>query len=363
MGLSEYNTKRKLDRTPEPAGGKPTGNILHFVVQKHKASHLHYDFRLELKGVLKSWAVPKGPSMDPDVRRSAIMVEDHPYDYINFEGNIPEGNYGAGSVIIWDQGTFEPIEKKKTKIENENQILHSLYQGSIEFVLKGKKLKGRFALSRQRVRSENAWLLTKIKDRFAKKADILNQDKSVVSRLTVEQVAANKKARTWQSNRTSEGKEKPVLLDPKEIHSLIKKGAKAAMPLNLRPMKCELIDTPFDNNKWLFELKLDGYRIIASVAGDKIKLSTTELQDYTKKYPVVAEALRQVKHKVILDGEVVALDDEGKPDFSRLQNYNGQHVLVYYVFDALIFMPISLSLSHIISQNVSYFQLTIRQFH
>jgi bifunctional non-homologous end joining protein LigD len=335
MGLSEYKSKRKLNATPEPAGGQPTDNVLHFVVQKHQASHLHYDFRLELKGVLKSWAVPKGPSMDPDVRRTAIMVEDHPYDYINFEGNIPEGNYGAGTVIIWDQGTFEPVEKKTNKLENENYLLHNLYQGKVEFVLKGKKLKGHFALVKQQDRAENAWLLLKQKDKFAKKADVLNQDRSVASRLTVEQMAANTRAKTWQSNRTAEGKEKPVLLDAKEIQSLTRKGRKAEMPSQVRPMKCELIDEPFDNEEWIFELKLDGYRIVALVNGRKVKLTTTELQDYTKKYLVVAEALQQINHKVILDGEVVALNDEGQPDFSKLQNYKGQGNLVYYVFDLL----------------------------
>src|SRR5438477_4710876 len=281
MGLTEYNAKRKLTKTPEPGGGKPTDQRLRFVVQKHKASHLHYDFRLELKGVLKSWAVPKGPSMDPQVRRTAIMVEDHPYDYIHFEGNIPEGNYGAGSVIIWDEGTFEPVEKKKTKLENENFILHNLYQGAVEFILKGKKLKGRFALTRQKGRGENTWILIKVKDKFAKKADILKQDKSVVSRLSVEQMTNNSNAKTWQSNRTSDGKEKPVLPDTKQITTLFKQGKRTTMPTALRPMKCELIDEPFDNDEWLFELKLDGYRIIATMNGKKIRLSTTELQDYT----------------------------------------------------------------------------------
>jgi bifunctional non-homologous end joining protein LigD len=335
MGLSEYKSKRKLHKTPEPAGGKPAGNTLHFVVQKHQASHLHYDFRLELKGVLKSWAVPKGPSMDTEIRRTAIMVEDHPYDYINFEGNIPEGNYGAGSVIIWDQGTFEPVEKKKTKLESENYLLHNLYQGKVEFILKGKKLKGRFALIKQKGRAENAWLLLKQKDKFAKKADVLKQDRSVVSRLTVDEMANNTKARTWQSNRTADGKEKPVILNAKEINSLIRKGKKTPMPSHVRPMKCGLIDEPFDNEEWIFELKLDGYRIVAMVNGEKIKLTTTELQDYTKKYFVVADALQQLDHKVILDGEVVALNDEGKPDFSKLQNYKGEGNLVYYVFDLL----------------------------
>src|SRR6185312_16154653 len=141
MSLAKYKSKRSFDETPEPTGGKPSGTQLHFVVQKHHASHLHYDFRLEMEGLLKSWAVPKGPSMNPDDKRLAMMVEDHPWDYRNFEGIIPSG-YGAGTVIVWDEGTYEPVEKGKSKKENDRHLLHQLYQGKISFILKGKKLKG-----------------------------------------------------------------------------------------------------------------------------------------------------------------------------------------------------------------------------
>src|SRR6476660_4966 len=176
MSLSKYKAKRNFKESPEPKGGKAHINKLRFVVQKHDASHLHYDFRLEMEGVLKSWAVPKGPSMNPSDKRLAMMVEDHPWDYRNFEGIIPEG-YGARTVIVWDSGQYEPVEKKKTKKENEKSLLHHLYQGSISFVLKGKKLKGEFSLVKTKDRGDNAWLLIKKKDQFATAADITQKEK------------------------------------------------------------------------------------------------------------------------------------------------------------------------------------------
>src|SRR5690242_2890911 len=146
MGLTTYKKKRTFSKTPEPTGGKPKDDALHFVIQKHDASRLHYDFRLEMQGVLKSWAVPKGPSMDPSVKRLAMMVEDHPYDYKDFEGVIPKGNYGAGTVIVWDEGTYAPIDGSKGKKEQEKSLIKQLYAGSLKFFLKGKKVKGEFAL-------------------------------------------------------------------------------------------------------------------------------------------------------------------------------------------------------------------------
>lgn len=138
MALKEYKKKRSLRRTPEPAGGKAAGGKLLFVVQQHAATSLHYDFRLEMKGVLKSWAIPKGPSMDPEDKRLAMQVEDHPYDYRNFEGIIPEGNYGAGVVIVWDTGTYEPLEDAPDKTSREKILLRDLHAGSLKIVLKGK---------------------------------------------------------------------------------------------------------------------------------------------------------------------------------------------------------------------------------
>ena len=187
MSLVRYKEKRNFKSTSEPAGGKSHAGKLIFVIQKHDASHLHYDFRLEMEGVLKSWAVPKGPSTDPAVKRLAMEVEDHPYDYKDFEGVIPEGNYGAGTVIVWDKGTYEPIEPIKGKKEQEKFLLKQLKAGSIKMVLHGEKLKGEWALVRTK-QSENSWLLIKHKDKYAAASDVTNKSKSVVSGKTLLQL-------------------------------------------------------------------------------------------------------------------------------------------------------------------------------
>ena len=166
MALKEYKEKRKFDETTEPEGkSKKSGGKLIFVIQRHAASRLHYDFRLEMDGVLKSWAVPKGPSLDSEDKRLAMMVEDHPYDYKDFEGNIPEGNYGAGKVEIWDSGTYEPIEE--TDLSDDKFFQKELKSGSLKFKMNGKKLKGEFALVKMKNAENNAWLLIKHKDKFA----------------------------------------------------------------------------------------------------------------------------------------------------------------------------------------------------
>jgi len=205
MALEKYKEKRSFDKTPEPTGGKGSDKELIFVIQKHAASHLHYDFRLEMGGVLKSWAIPKGPSMDPAIKHLAMMVEDHPFDYKDFEGVIPKGNYGAGTVIIWDQGTYQPLEKVKTKKEAEKLLLKQLHAGSLKFSMQGKKLKGEFALVKTAGRGENHWLLIKHRDKFATDADITKKDKSVVSGKTLEKMAADPKAAQWESNRSQSG--------------------------------------------------------------------------------------------------------------------------------------------------------------
>jgi bifunctional non-homologous end joining protein LigD len=189
MGLTTYKQKRSFTKTPEPKGGKASGKDLIFVIQKHDASHLHYDFRLEMDGVLKSWAVPKGPSMDPSVKRLAMMVEDHPYDYRNFEGIIPKGQYGGGTVIVWDEGTYEKAEsEEEDKKKMEKALVQGLHKGKIHFILNGKKLKGEFALVKTSGRGENAWLLMKIKDKYAKAEDVLKKEKSVISGKTISQM-------------------------------------------------------------------------------------------------------------------------------------------------------------------------------
>jgi bifunctional non-homologous end joining protein LigD len=187
MSLTRYKAKRDFKQTSEPAGGAPKSKSLVFVVQKHNARNLHYDFRLQMEGTLKSWAVPKGPSTDPEVKRLAMEVEDHPYDYKDFEGTIPEGNYGAGTVIVWDNGTYEPIEEFGTKKEQEKHLLKQWKEGSLKIKLHGKKLKGEWALVRTK-QSDNSWLLIKHKDKYASESDITSKSKSVVSGKTIEQL-------------------------------------------------------------------------------------------------------------------------------------------------------------------------------
>jgi bifunctional non-homologous end joining protein LigD len=186
MSLSKYNEKRDFKQTEEPKGkiGKSAKELL-FVVQKHAASHLHYDFRLELSGVLLSWAVPKGPSMNPEVKRLAMMVEDHPYSYKDFEGNIPAGNYGAGNVIVWDQGAYTPAEDTSSA---EKTLKDHLKKGHLSFILNGKKLKGEFSLVKMQGKQENAWLLMKKDDKFATDQDVLQKNKSVISNVTLEEL-------------------------------------------------------------------------------------------------------------------------------------------------------------------------------
>lgn len=313
MGLARYNKKRNFQETPEPAGRpkKVKGKQLAFVVQEHHASQLHYDFRLELEGVLKSWAVPKGPSMNPHDRHLAMMVEDHPYEYRKFEGVIPEGNYGAGNVIIWDEGTYEPYNDNN---EDPEKILRAqLKKGHLTFIMHGKKLQGEFALIKMHDQAENAWLLIKKGDSFASVSDITRQDQSVKSGRKVDEVPGSSK-----------------LPD-------LSKYPKQAHPWAVKPMLCTLVDEVFDKEDWLFEIKWDGYRAIASRKGDDVDLYSRASTDFEEHYPPVVEALRQLKHDVILDGEIVVTDDSGRPHFEWLQGWRKteEGYLHYYAFDIL----------------------------
>jgi len=189
MGLATYRKKRNFSKTAEPKGGKPGDEALHFVIQKHDASHLHYDFRLEMEGVLKSWAVPKGPSTDPSIKRLAMMVEDHPYDYKNFEGIIPKGQYGGGTVIVWDEGTYEAAEGEfSSKKEMDKYLRAQLQKGKLHVIMHGKKLKGEYGLIKSSYKDEKSWLLFKVKDKYAKETDITRKDKSVISGKTIPQM-------------------------------------------------------------------------------------------------------------------------------------------------------------------------------
>ena len=220
MGLSTYRKKRSFNVTSEPQGGVGDLTVLRFVVQKHEASRLHYDFRLEMGGVLKSWAIPKGPSLNPEHKRLAMMVEDHPVDYRNFEGTIPEGNYGAGTVIIWDEGIFEPLEPRGSKKSDEKLLLKALKAGSLKFTLLGHKLKGEFALVKLKNAENNSWLLIKHRDEYASEADVTQKDKSVISKKTIKQMSV-KPGKVYGKTLKSEGATKKAE----------KKATKKSLPL------------------------------------------------------------------------------------------------------------------------------------
>lgn len=332
MELTIYKDKRNLGKTPEPSGGKSKGEKLQFVIQKHKASHLHYDFRLEVRGVLKSWAVPKGPSTDPSVKRLAMLVEDHPYDYKDFEGIIPVGNYGAGTVIVWDNGTYEPVDVKGDKKTLEKEMLKQFYSGAISINMQGKKLKGRYSLRKIPTRGENSWLLVKGNDKYKSKIDVTKKDQSVISGHTIETMSNNKEALLWRSNKSSAPTQKRT---PAKT-SLNNKGTKSKMPAKVSPMLCTLVKEAISNEEYIHEIKWDGYRIIAYVNKGEVKIDSRSALDYTAKYPPIVAALKNLQHNVVLDGEVVVFNDEGMPDFDALQKYNGHDSPIHYcVFDIL----------------------------
>jgi bifunctional non-homologous end joining protein LigD len=333
MGLKEYEAKRQFGKTPEPGPvlGLP-GEELRFVVHKHAARALHYDLRLELEGVLKSWAVPKGPSLDPAVKRLAVRVEDHPLDYGDFEGVIPEGNYGAGSVIIWDRGFYQHPDAKDRK-ESEQLLLDGLKNGNLKFVLAGEKLRGEFALVKTRM-DEKSWLLIKKKDGYATQEDILMENRSVVSQKTVEEVAAADPEAAPGQGRTNRNRPQAAVEDEE-----LEDAPLAPMPRGVAPMLATLVKEPFDHPQWLFEVKWDGYRAIAEIRDGEVSLYTRNQISLAKKYAPIAESLQKCGFAAVLDGEIVVVDDQGRPDFQMLQNYrkSGRGHLLYYVFDLLHF--------------------------
>lgn len=333
MGLTEYAAKRKFEKTPEPQPGGTLGErSLRFVVHKHAARALHYDLRLELGGVLKSWAVPKGPSLDPSVKRLAVMVEDHPLDYKDFEGVIPEGNYGAGSVIIWDRG-FYHHPSAGDEYENEQRLLDGLKKGDLKFVLEGEKLHGEFALVKTG-KDGKSWLLLKKKDRHGVPGDILRENRSVVSHKTLEEMleaGARKSFRQKKSNQI-------------RLHETMESGGvedapAKPMPHGITPMLATMVKEPFDHPDWIFEVKWDGYRAVAEIRDGAVSLYSRNGIPFEKKFAPVAESLRKFGFEAVLDGEIVVVDDQGRPDFQLLQHYreSGSGHLLYYVFDLLYF--------------------------
>jgi bifunctional non-homologous end joining protein LigD len=231
MSLTLYKKKRSFKKTPEPAGKKksPSKSGLKFVVQKHDASRLHYDFRLEMEGVLKSWAIPKGPSLNPEDKRLAMMVEDHPYDYRTFEGSIPEGNYGAGTVMVWDEGTYEALGHEKEPLKRQEKILlEELKKGDVKIVLHGEKVKGSFALVKIKGREENAWLLIKKQDDEATNKDITKKDKSVKTGRSLTQIAEQTGGKKKKITKAPKKRTAPQLLDDLPTHRIKKKSLESA---------------------------------------------------------------------------------------------------------------------------------------
>ncbi|WP_428229431.1 DNA ligase D [Flavobacterium sp.] len=321
MSLSKYNQKRDFKQTQEPQGkvGKSVSELI-FVVQKHAASHLHYDFRLEMDGVLKSWAVPKGPSMNPDDKRLAMMVEDHPYSYKDFEGTIPAGNYGAGNVIVWDNGTYTPDEPTDNP---EKSLLADLKKGYLSFILKGKKLRGEFSLIKLKGKQENAWLLIKKQDPHATETDVLNKNKSVLSERTLEEL---------------EKKSKKAAESAPEKKPSKKRNPSSGQPATfIKPMLANTKEKAFDDAQWIFENKYDGYRAISVINPNEVQLFSRNELSFNSNFKPIADELQKVDHIAVLDGEIVVEDENGKANFQLLQNYlkTGLGTLKYYVFDLL----------------------------
>jgi bifunctional non-homologous end joining protein LigD len=318
--LETYKKKRNFTRTPEPSGAKARpSKRLRFVVQKHDATRLHYDFRLEADGVLASWAVPKGPTLVPGDRRLAMHVEDHPMSYRTFEGVIPKGQYGAGEVIVWDEGTYELAEGDDAADE--------IAGGKIKFIMHGKKLRGMFTLVRIKPReneSGDPWLLLKDHDgNDPKKWDPADFPESVKSGRTLEDIRNEKHPKVWQSRPKG-----PKAEDPKSD----------PVPSNVTPEMATLVDAPFDGDDWLFEVKWDGYRAIASIDKQhKLSLKSRNGNDLLGQFPDLADLAHAFKRvPIVVDGEICSLDAKGRSSFTRLQEYPDNHAaLTFVAFDVL----------------------------
>jgi bifunctional non-homologous end joining protein LigD len=399
VALEEYKRKRRFSDTPEPPPKLDKSKGHRFVVQQHRATRLHYDFRLEMDGVLKSWAVPKGPSLDPTDKRLAMQVEDHPVSYFDFEGIIPEGNYGAGTVMVWELGTWEALLPEPVNGKylpgTEADAASMLNKGDLKFRLNGKRLKGDFALVHMKSRRPGSkgteWLMIKKHDEYVVPGfDIEKYDTSVLSGKTMAQIAGDEASAEWQSSkRASRGRAKAewlaeslAKLDKKRDKATAKAGkdtkpavkknegkklgpvhagssdsslvkdlqgaAKGPMPTKIQPMLASIIEKPFDDQNWLFEIKWDGYRAVSFIADGDVRLVSRNQNDLSGRYPELQDLPKFLKATTaVLDGEVVVLDEQGRPSFSLMQQRTGiraqgrqarpRHDLpiFYYVFDIL----------------------------
>jgi len=309
--LEKYAEKRDFEKSPEPSGVGAEDRIgpLTFVVQKHDARNLHYDFRLECDGVLLSWAVPKGPSLNPADKRLAVMVEDHPLDYATFEGQIPKGEYGAGEVIVWDEGTYSPDDKGvfswDDRAEAQRRVKEDLAKGKLSVYLRGHKLKGSYALVKTK-RGENEWLFFKHKDEFVSEKDLLEQDRSVRSGLTIEDIRAGKLP-----------EESPN--DPFVEAEPAKGARRTGLPQKFAPMLATIAPEPFDDPMWLFELKFDGVRIITVIQHGWVKMYSRGDREVAAKFPGLRDQLMlRTTDTLVLDGEVVAFDEKGRSNFEKI---------------------------------------------
>ena len=421
MSLDEYKRKRRFEETPEPPPKVEKQSRHRFVVQCHAATRLHYDFRLEMEGVLKSWAVPKGPSLDPADKRLAMQVEDHPVSYFDFEGTIPKGNYGGGTVMVWDAGTWEPLSPVPVNGQyvpgTEKEAAAMLAKGDLKFRLKGKRLNGDFALVHIKGRAGskgNEWLLIKKKDDHVVAGfDIDACGTSILTDRTMEQIAGDEGSAEWKSSRpatrgkvkaawladaiaradskgkaltaeSAEDAEKkksktpgqaarrvahsrispedaaPSIASSKSItkkssassaSSAVKALAGAeerAMPTVIRPMLATPAEKAFDDPDWLFEIKWDGYRAVAFISDGQVRLVSRSQNDLTAQFSELGGLPQFVKtQRAILDGEIVALDGEGRPSFSLMQQRTGFQLgkrrlprregvpVIYYAFDLI----------------------------
>ncbi len=333
MSLERYRHKRDFAQTPEPRGRGDISPGNRFVIHKHAATRLHYDLRLELAGALKSWAVPKGPSLSPADKRLAVEVEDHPLEYVDFEGIIPEGQYGAGAVIVWDRGSWQA----------KGDPHEGYARGKLDFVLAGEKLRGAWTLVRKRgATGEHApWFWIKQRDAHARSGSAANVTlqlpRSVLSGRDLEQVARAPK-RVWSSEHNGADRSRTLALAAKAARGAVT----APMPRHLSPELASAARSLVGSGPWLLEIKLDGYRLQARLANGRLQLLTRRGQDWTDQLGVIGQELleRFGSIQMVLDGELVALDAEGRSRFQLLQAaladpQTAAAPLFYYVFDLL----------------------------
>jgi bifunctional non-homologous end joining protein LigD len=392
VSLEEYQRKRRFEETPEPPPKVEKKAGHRFVVQKHRATRLHYDFRLEMEGVLKSWAVPKGPSLDPADKRLAMHVEDHPVSYFDFEGTIPQGNYGAGTVMVWDVGTWEALSPQPVNGKyvpgTEAEAAAMLKKGDLKIRLHGQRLKGDFALIHMRGRRPGSkgteWLLIKKHDEYVVEGyDIEQYDSSVLSQRSMAEIAGDEGSAEWTSSRpVSRGKVKAAWLagtlakldkknqkttkdtrvnkgrktgtkktgadGPSAEERVLQGAVRKPMPTVIHPMLATPVEKAFDDPAWLFEIKWDGYRAVSFIQDGNVRLVSRNQNDLTGEFPELHGLSKCIKaEKAVLDGEIVVLDDQGRASFSLMQQRTGIRKggrrtgarrdlqVVYYVFDLI----------------------------